>query len=246
MLSRLYYLCANFVSWLIFGAVGLAFNLACAVLLVFPGRRRREPAVRAAIRILFALWIWWLRKIGLILVNWRGPAVGAMPRRTVYISNHPGLLDAPFLLAHLPGAMCIFKPALLRNPFLAPAAIAAGYVAGDAGLELVRDVADKVAAGRALLLFPEGTRTEPGAVLNPLKPGFALIAQRAGVPVQILIIEASRDLLAKNRPWWSVPRYPSTVEIHLDRLIPHDPSRAIGDLTAEVEGWYLQRLSGAP
>lgn len=245
MFSRLYFICAYFVSWLIFGAVGLAFNIGCAALLLLPGRARREPLVREAIRRLFALWVGWLHFTGLVAVTWRGPGVGDLPRRAVYVSNHPGLLDASFLLAHLPGAVCIFKPALLRNPFLAPAAITAGYASGDTGLDLVRDVAGKVAGGRALLLFPEGTRTDAGALLNPLKPGFALIARRAGVPVQVLIIAASRDLLAKNRPWWSVPKFPSEVDVHVDWLIPHDPDRPISDVIADVERRFIACLSGA-
>jgi len=245
MFSRLYFICAYFASWLIFGAVGLAFNLGCAGLLLLPGRERREPVVGEAIRRLFAFWVGWLDLTGLIAVTWRGPGVRNLPRQAVYVSNHPGLLDATFLLAYLPGAVCIFKPALRRNPFLAPAAITAGYAAGDAGLDLVRDVAGNVAGGRALLIFPEGTRTDAGVLLNPLKPGFALIAQRAGVPVQVLIIAASRDLLAKNRPWWSIPKFPSEVDVHVDRLIPHDPDRPIADVIADVEQRFIARLSGA-
>jgi len=55
----------------------------------------------------------------------RGPAV--------YVANHPGLLDATFILARLPDTICIFKPALIRNPAMGPAAIMAEYASGESG-----------------------------------------------------------------------------------------------------------------
>jgi len=45
-----------------------------------------------------------------------------------------------------------------------------GYIAGEKGVDLVREVAARIAAGQSLLIFPEGTRTATGATLGPLKP----------------------------------------------------------------------------
>ena len=63
--------------------------------------------------------------------------------------------------------------------------------------------ADQVAAtGNSLLVFPEGTRTVPGRKLNPLKPGFALIASRARAPVRVIIVRSPPDLVPKGWSWW--------------------------------------------
>jgi 1-acyl-sn-glycerol-3-phosphate acyltransferase len=103
----------------------------------------------------------------------------------------------------------------MRNPTLGPAAVLAEYASGDAGVDLIRDVAERVAAGRSLLVFPEGTRTLSGVKLNPLKPGFALIASRAHVPVRLLVVRGPRDLIPKGWPWWRIPDFPAHVEITL-------------------------------
>jgi 1-acyl-sn-glycerol-3-phosphate acyltransferase len=198
------------VSIVLFGVVGLALNLACAPFLLLPGRARFAPAARRAIRRLFDLWVRWFGLTRGIVIEWcHWPPPESLRGGAVYVANHPSLLDATVLLARLPDAICIFKPALLRNPFVAPAALLAGYCAGDRGLDTVRDAAAAVAAGCSLLIFPEGTRTRPGTVLNPLRPGFALIARRAGVPVRVIAITASPDLFPKGYRWWPPPKIPA-------------------------------------
>jgi 1-acyl-sn-glycerol-3-phosphate acyltransferase len=46
----------------------------------------------------------------------------------------------------------------------------------------MRDAEDAARAGRQIVIFPEGTRAEPGAVL-PLQPGVAALAAQTGLPV---------------------------------------------------------------
>lgn len=246
MFKRSYFVCVYFLSWVIFGMVGLGLNAFCALLLLLPGRERRAPAVREIIRRLFASWVSWLHATRILNVTWHGPDRAALPRPAVYVANHPGLLDATVLLARLPDAVCIFKPAVQRNPFLAPAAIMAGYASGGNGIDLIHEMAEKVAAGRTLLIFPEGTRTGASRRFNPLKPGFALIARRADVPVQVLTIQGSRDLLPRGRPWWRVPALPARMEIHFDRLLPVDPDRSSREVMAEVEQIFAERLGRDP
>jgi 1-acyl-sn-glycerol-3-phosphate acyltransferase len=214
-LLRLYHWPANWVSWLVFGGVGLALNAGCTVLLLLPHRERRGPAVRRAIRALFGAWCAWLHATRLIFVTWKGFTPAALAGPAVYVANHPGLLDATFVLARLPDTICIFKPAIMRNPALGPAALMGGYISGDTGLDLIRDVAERLRDGRSLLIFPEGTRTVVGADLNRLRPGFALVASRAKVPVRLIVIRAPRDIMPKGWPWWRAPSFPAQVEVEL-------------------------------
>jgi 1-acyl-sn-glycerol-3-phosphate acyltransferase len=245
LFARAYFIFAYFFSWLIFGVVGVALNFMCALLLLFPRRARFGPAVRGIIRWLFASWLKWLHACRGFRFDWRG-FDSPLPTGVVYVANHPSLVDATFLLARLPDTVCIFKPALLRNPAIGPAARMAGYVAGNTGIDLIHEATDAVIAGRSLLIFPEGTRTIAGATLNPLKPGFALIATRAAAPVQLIIIRTPRDLCPKGRPWWHVPRFPVRVEITLgDRLQP-SPGQHAAELTAEVERRFLAALRERP
>ncbi len=245
LIARAYFIFAYFLSWLIFGVVGLALNFLCALLLLFPRRARFGPAVRRIIRWLFESWVKWLHACRSFRFEWRG-FDQPLPAGIVYVANHPSLVDATFLLSRLPDTVCIFKPALLRNPALGPAARMAGYVAGNTGADLIRNAADAVIAGRSLLIFPEGTRTAADVTLNPLKPGFALIAVRARAPVQLIIIRTPRDLCPRGRPWWHVPRFPVRVEIALgDRLQP-SPDQHAAELAAEVERRLLAALREHP
>lgn len=212
---------AYYLSWLLFGAGGLALNICCVPLLLVPDRERFGTMSRRWTRRMFDLWLRWLHASGVIIVTWKG-FDRPLPAGTVYVANHPSLIDAPFLLSRLPDAVCIFKPALLRNPVIAPAALASGYVSGDQGVDLIRNAAARVAAGQSLLIFPEGTRTVLGQVLNPLKPGFALIAQRARSSVQIIRVRSSPFLGRKRPDWWRLPTLPGWVEFTLDELIPPD------------------------
>jgi 1-acyl-sn-glycerol-3-phosphate acyltransferase len=230
-LLRIYHYPANIVSWALFAAVGLSLNFVSALLLLSRDRERYAPAVRSAMQRLFSAWCAWLHATRLIYVRFHGFTPDALSGPAVYIANHPGLLDATFILAQLPDAICIFKPAIMRNPVLGPAARMAGYVAGDTGVDLIRDVASRVAAGNSLLVFPEGTRTVPGHTLNPLKPGFALIAARARAPVRVIIVRSPPDLVPKGWSWWRAPQFPSYVDITLRSEIDPMPGESAVQLT---------------
>lgn len=241
-LLRLYHYPANWVSWTLFAAVGLSLNLVSALLLLSRNPERHGPRVRAAMKRLFAAWCAWLRMTRLIYVRFHGFNPDALSGPAVYIANHPGLLDATFLLSQLPDAICIFKPAIMRNPVLGPAARMAGYVAGDSGVDLIRDVAARVAAGRSLLIFPEGTRTVPGTQLNAFRPGFALIASRARVPVRLILVKSPPDLVPKGWSWWRAPQFPSLVDITLlGEIAPEEGESGVA-LTARARAEIADAL----
>jgi 1-acyl-sn-glycerol-3-phosphate acyltransferase len=245
-LQRGGWIAVYYLSWLLFGAVGLALNAVCVLLLPWPRRAALAPAVRGTIRRLFDGWLRWLHATGLIRVSWHGFDGVTLPQGAVYVANHPSLTDATFLLGRLPAAICLFKPALMRNPALGPAALMAGYVPAGSGLGLVRAASVQVARGQSLLVFPEGTRTSPGQVLNPLRAGFALIAVRARAPVQLVVVRASPGLGARGRGWWPAPTpLPAWVTLTLDRQWPYDPGRTVAELTAQVEGRIREVLNAA-
>ncbi|MEO7414003.1 MAG: lysophospholipid acyltransferase family protein [Opitutaceae bacterium] len=244
-LLRLYHYPANIVSWTLFAAVGVTLNLVCAPLLLSPHRERHGPAVRAAIRRIFVSWCAWLHATRLIFVRFHGFTPAALAGSAVYIANHPGLLDATFILSQLPDAICIFKPEIVRSPVLGPAALMAGYVSGDKGVDLIRNVAARVAAGRSLLIFPEGTRTAAGVNLNALRPGFAVIAARAGVPVRLILVRSPRDLVPKGWSWWRAPSFPSRVEITLLGELAAAPGETATELTARAARQFSEALVSA-
>ena len=244
-LSRIKSVFLYYLSWLVFGSVGVLLNVVCLFLMLLPRRESYGPAVRATIRWLFGQWRAWLHLCRIVVVEWEGFDAEALQPGTVYIANHPSIVDATLILARLPDAFCIFKPALMKNPSVGPAAIMAGYVKGDTGLDLMKETAAKVAAGQSLLVFPEGTRTAPGTILGRMKPGFALIADRAKAPVRLLIIRSSPGLGERGRPWWPAPEIlPCLTRISLDQSWPYEPGRSAEQLTHSVEKRICEVLGG--
>jgi len=234
-----------YLSWIVFGSVGVLLNLVCIVLLVLPGRDRYARSVRSAIKRLFGAWTAWLHAARIAVVDWKGFDGDSLQAGTVYIANHPSIVDATIILARLPEAVCIFKPSLMRNPAVGPAATMAGYVRGDSGLDLLRAAAARVADGQSLLVFPEGTRTEQGTLLGKMKPGFALIADRAKAPVRLLVIRSNSSLGARGRPWWPAPEVlPALMTISLDQVFPYEPGRSAAELTQSVEARICEVLGG--
>lgn len=247
-LRRFWFVLIYYVSWAMFGSVGLALNVGCALLMLAPRgtRVRLAPRVRHTIRNLFSLWLKWTHFTRAMPVGWHGFDAG-LTHGTVYIANHPSLLDATVLLARLPEAVCIFKPALMRNPAIGPAAVMAGYAAGQSGVDLIREVAGKILAGQSLLIFPEGTRTAPGTVLGELRPGFALIAARAQAPVQLITIRGSAGLVPRGRRWWKPPtQLPARMDLTLDRRWEYDPLRTPTQLTHEIAAYLREILPPVP
>lgn len=233
-----------YFSFFLFGMFGLMLNLACLALVWLPATAGTERFFQRLIHRHFALWMWWLSFTRLVLVRFEGFSGLPAGRGVVMVANHPGLMDITYLLARVPEAFCVFKPAIRRNPVLGAAACRAGYLGSDGGHELLRAAADKIAAGRTFIVFPEGTRSR-GGVLHPLKPGFVLIARRAAAPIQLVRIVSDCDLLAKGEVWWRLPPLPVHVTVTLGPCLPPPVDETTGEVLAGVEGWFRAGPLGA-
>lgn len=150
----------------------------------------------------------------------------------VIVANHPSLLDALMLVARLPRSACVMKASLRRNPFLGPGARLARYIRNDSARGMIRLAVDDLRQGGQLVLFPEGTRTTR-APLNPLHASFALIAQRARAPVQVVFIDTDSPYLSKGWPLWRLPPLPIVFSVRLGRRF--EPTGDHVRLLAEVQ-----------
>jgi len=226
-----------YASGLLFGGWALAFNGGCLALGAVWRGPRAEAAMQRVIRRRLAWYLGWLRWVGAVRVEYRGWE-RARVEGAVIVANHPGLLDAFYLLARVPQGFCIFKAALGRNPLLGAAAHAAGYVANDSGIELVRGGTERLRRGATLVVFPEGTRTAASGEMGSLRAGFALIARRAGAPVQLMRIHAGSRLLGKGDAWWRVPRLPVRVVVEVGPCLEAAAFDSTKALVAAVEAWF--------
>lgn len=192
-------------SFAAFGAGGLVLGLLVFPLLrLLPGgvdahRRRARSVLSGGMRAFVAL----MRGLRVLDYRFEGLERLGRPGQLV-IANHPSLIDVVFLLAMTPGASCVVKAGLWRNPFTRWPVTAAGYVQNAPADAMVEGAAGTLAAGQSVIMFPEGTRTTPGDPLT-FHRGAASIAVRAATTVTPVYIQCRPTTLTKAVPWYRIP-----------------------------------------
>jgi 1-acyl-sn-glycerol-3-phosphate acyltransferase len=121
----------------------------------------------------------------------RGEVVGLenIPRHGPFIvaSNHASHLDPPVVGAQVPRQMSFFaRKTLWSSPIARWWLDTVGTIPvdrdGGSDVSAIKNVLRTLQAGKALILFPEGTRSPDGR-LQKAKSGVGLIACRTQVPV---------------------------------------------------------------
>lgn len=165
------------------------------------------------------------------------------PRGLILAANHPSLLDAVMIISRFPNVACIMKSSLMDNVLFGSGARLAQYIRNDPPLRMIKEAVRALEAGSFLLIFPEGTRTV-SAPLNDLKPSIGLIARRAGVPVQTLLIETDTTFLGKGWPLWRRPAMPMRYRIRLGRRF-EAPTGDTASFIADLENYLRNELHAA-
>jgi len=164
----------------------------------------------------------------------------------VFMANHESWLDIPALLAAIPVQVrFLAKKSLFAWPFFGWAISAMGFIPVDRKnrREAVRsfeEAADRIRAGRSVLIFPEETRTTDGALL-PFQRGGFLIALKAGIPIVPVGLEGPRRCLPKH----NYLIRPGTITVRFGAPIPTVGRRVTdkGELMEEVRA-ALEALRG--
>ena len=154
------------------------------------------PTARTFWRWLRA-WSWLVLGGAGIRVDARGEAARGP---VVYVANHQSMLDIPVLTLAI-GAPFVFvaRAGLGRLPVVGAVLRRSRCVLVDrgapGGAEAALDqAAARLAAGEAVLFFPEGTRSY-GAELGAFYPGAFRLAVRAGVPVVPVAVDGAWRLV---------------------------------------------------
>lgn len=110
------------------------------------------------------------------------------PGALLIASRHQSAFDTLVWLTLLPRCAYVLKRELLRIPLFGPLIPLGGMIAVDrsggasALRGLVKEGERAAKEERQIVIFPEGTRAEPGKPM-PLQPGVAALAVRTGLPV---------------------------------------------------------------
>jgi 1-acyl-sn-glycerol-3-phosphate acyltransferase len=241
-----------------FAAVGLGglfyvVTLFPALRLAPGGRAGRTHRVRAVIRWSFRLVIRVLEWGGVMRVEQRNADLLAASRGkpVLVLANHPCYLDILVLLALIPDALCVVKSGVWWNPFYGGVVRAAGYLSNDDPELLVETCAAALRAGSPLIVFPEGTRTAPGAPLRFMR-GAARIALASGAAIQPILLRCEPPAFTRAGHWYHQPSNGFRLMIEAKALI--GASTLLADesvdgfkpraLTRALERFFTTELEG--
>ena len=245
--SRLNYcwrLVATGFSFLMFCTGGIAIALMCSLVgLIMRDRARRATLARSWLSRIFRLYLRMLRGLGLITYEIRH-LDRIKPQGQLVIANHPSLLDVCFVISLIDNTDCIVKAALWRWPLTAMPVRAANYLKNFQEGLIERALAS-LKTGASLIIFPEGTRSEPGS-LRPFHRGASNIAIMSGLPVTPVVITCQPATLLKSQRWYQIsPSRPHYIVSVMEDIQPAGifapddlQSRAARKLNAYLEHYF--------
>jgi 1-acyl-sn-glycerol-3-phosphate acyltransferase len=133
-----------------------------------------------------------------VICGIRWQVTGELPTGAALIApHHESAFDTLIWLTLVPRPAFVMKREMLRVPLFGALTRPAGMIAVDrrggarAMRGLMRDAAQALAQQRQIVIFPEGTRAEPGTLL-PLQPGVAALAASTGLPVIPVVTDSGR------------------------------------------------------
>lgn len=234
--ARLYFGMGFFAAMCLVTSVGMLLGG-----LLTPKMRRRRFA-RGMVSRMFRVYLGAMARLGSMRLDLSALDALRDAPAMVIAPNHPSMIDAGLVLSRLPDLTCIMKAEILHSVLFGAGARMAGYITNDPPRSMLRAAVDSLQSGSHLLLFPEGTRTLQLPV-NALQRTVGVIARRAAVPVQTVIIETSSAFLCKGWPLRRIPAMPMVYTLRLGRRF--EPPADVDAFAAELEAYFHSELTGA-
>jgi 1-acyl-sn-glycerol-3-phosphate acyltransferase len=149
---------------------------------------------------------YWIIYFSLTLgFSYRAAGRGNVPRRgpVLLVANHLSFLDPISVgLASKRHLHYLARKTLFANPILGTFLRVVNCVPIDqdgVGVEGIRNILARLAAGHPVLIFPEGERSWDGQ-LNDLRPGIALLMKRVRAPIVPVGVAGTFDAWPRSRP----------------------------------------------
>ena len=193
--------------------------------------------------------VWLMSSLGVLDYDIRGYDPKDSDGPLLILANHPSLIDVVFLLSIFPEAQCVVKSALWRNPFTHLLMRCSGYISNINPEEILSRSVASLKRGNTLILFPEGTRSQPGSELD-FKAGAATIAVRANVDVLPVLINVSPTTLTKADHWYEVPANKVLMQMSVKARIKPDEAMLEREglrsgarrFNSELQAWFNSAL----
>lgn len=227
--------------WAVWAVTTVAWGLALGTLgwLLPPGGRYRVA------RSWCVLQIHALRRIcGL---RWRLEGREHIPATPhIFFAKHQSTWETMALVVLLPPHVHVLKRELLRVPFFgwglaAVRPIAIDRAAGRAAVEqMLRQGRERLARGRSVMIFPEGTRVRPGETAR-YRMGGAVLAAETATPV-IPIAHNAGEFWPRH----SFVKWPGEISVIIGEPIA-TAGKTPEQINAEVRAWMdarMERIGG--
>ena len=154
----------------------------------------------------------------------------------IILCKHQSTWETLALHSFTPYVRWVFKRELMRIPIFGWALALTDPIAINRGAgrvaikQLIKEGTKKLNAGKWMVLFPEGTRTQPGKT-RKFKIGGALLAEKSGYPV-IPIAHNAGEFWPKH----SFIKWPGTISVVIGPVI-ESKGRSAEEINADVFNW---------
>jgi 1-acyl-sn-glycerol-3-phosphate acyltransferase len=171
-------------------------------------------------------------------LDYRVTGLDNLPEKPcIVLSKHQSAWETIALRGILPPAQSwVLKQELMRLPMFGQGLRAVRSIPIDrtagrrAVIKVVKDGIERLAEGRWVIIFPEGTRTAPGE-RRKYGLGGAVLAERSGAP--IVPIAHNAGVFWRRR---GVKKYPGTIDVVIGPAIDTTDRKAV-DIMRKVETW---------
>lgn len=219
------------------------------------------PLLAAPDRTFRPFGVFWLR-----VSLWLCQAVGGVrarwlhreripPGPVIFAAKHQSAWETLALAAEFDMPAFVLKQELTRIPFFGWYLAKTRHIAVDRGAgaralrRMTEQAAERLAEGRSVVIFPQGTRTPPGTA-RPYLPGVAALYAAANVPVVPVALDSGRvwpRSMAALRPGLITVEFLEPIEPGLPKRIFMETlenriESAVGRLeSGDSEGGYAER-----
>ncbi|AUI66524.1 MULTISPECIES: 1-acyl-sn-glycerol-3-phosphate acyltransferase [Glaesserella] len=166
----------------------------------------------------------YLKWAGILEVKYHGFERLGRPGQLV-LANHPSLLDVVLIFSQESRFNCIVKKDLLENPSMSSPIRACGFIPNTESEELLEQ-SHEILQHQALLLFPEGTRTDWDGTVK-LHRGAVSIGLRSAKVITPIVIKMNPLNFKKGQPWYKIPNRKICYELTVGEDI--DPQRWLAE-----------------
>ncbi|WP_095504330.1 lysophospholipid acyltransferase family protein [Paraferrimonas sedimenticola] len=213
--NRFFRIISSAISFTLFGIGGLLLSYLWFPLIriVYQDKSQRELACQTSISRCFRFFTEMMRALRILDLNISNLNRLQNSQACIVVANHPTLIDVVILIGYMRQCDCIVKAELWKNPFMRHVVSMAGYIPNQSE-SLIEECQNKLAQGRKLLVFPEGTRTLPGQPVQ-CKRGAAQLAVRCQAQVQPVTIGCHPLALYKGSRWYQMPKSPMQFDINV-------------------------------